>query len=175
MTWNECLHAFCHGLRSCRVRKLQVFAPNISLALTHTCTYTRAYSRSNAIDLKSAPAVIGICKRWMVCVNRSACVEDHWFPRATESLGLRLREDVPSEERPDFLDQTHFIRRQTSSSRGKGGGREEGGWSRRWDALGRRNGLSCETLMRTIMASGWKEGPFGVEKKALGRIRGNVG
>lgn len=63
---------------------------------------------------------MGRCKRWMVWVNRSTCVEDHWFPRATQSLGLRLREEVPSEERPDFLDQTHFRHRRAEGWGGKG-------------------------------------------------------
>lgn len=101
------------------------FAPNVSLALTHTCTYTRACSRSNAIDLKSAPAVIGRCKRWMVCVNRSACVEDHWFPRATESLGLQAPRGRAVRGAARFLgpDPLH----QTSDIVEPRGGGERGG------------------------------------------------
>lgn len=79
-----------------------------------------------------------------------------------------------SEERPDFLDWTHFIRRQTSSSRGDGR-RRRGVGPRGGMLLEAQNGLSCETPMRGIMASDWKEGQFGVDRKAPGRIRGIVG
>lgn len=162
MTWNEGLHAFCHGLRSRRVRKLQVFHPKL-LARFDSHVHSRACTQHiKCIDLESP------------CEHRE--MQDHWFPQANKSLGFRLREDEVSEERPDFLDWTHFIRRQTSPSRGDGRRRGWGwGGPRGGMLLEAQNGLSCETLMRRIMASDWKEGQFGVDRKAPGRIRGNVG